>query len=102
MKTTLKRAISADIKTKYGLINAWFGMPATTTKLTSHVDVICIVKKPPKVNYQYGEQRLDLMKIYNRLKKRLGKVKTKVSVVFALADVTPAKGVFVHDSHKIY
>ena len=100
LETMVKRALAAGIKAKYVLMDSWFGMPATIAKLSSHLDVICMVKKTPKVHYQYGSQRLDLTNIYKRLKKRRGRAKIKASVVVALADGTPAKLVFVRDSRK--
>lgn len=59
-----------------------------------------MVKNTPKVHYQYGTQRLDLMKIDKRLKKRRGKAKIKASVLVALTDGTPARLVFTRDSRK--
>ena len=100
LETMVKRALAAGIKAKYVLMDSWFGMPATIAKLASHLDVICMVKKTPKIHYRYGNQRLDLMNIYKRLKKRRGRAKIKASVVVALADGTPAKLVFVRDSRK--
>lgn len=100
LESMVKRALSAGIKAKYVLMDSWFGMPATIAKLASHLDVICMVKKTPKIHYQYSDQRLDLMKIYKRLKKRRGRAKIKASVVVALTDGTPVKLVFVRDSRK--
>lgn len=100
LESMVKRALSAGIKAKYVLMDSWFGMPATITKLASHLDVICMVKKTPKVHYRYGNQRLDLMNIYKRLKKRRGRAKIKASVVVTFTDGTPAKLVFVRDSRK--
>jgi len=96
----VKRALAAGIKAKYVLMDSWFGMPATIARLASHLDVICMVKKTPKVHYRYGHQRLDLINIYKRVKKRRGRAKIKASVVVALADGTPAKLAFVRDSRK--
>lgn len=100
LETMVKRALAAGIKAKYVLMDSWFGMPSVISKLSSHLDVICMVKKTPKVHYKYGNQRLDLMQIYKRLKKRRGKAKIKASVKVALTDGTPAKLVFVRDSRK--
>ena len=100
LEAMVKRALSAGIKAKYVLMDSWFGMPATIAKLASHLDVICMVKKTPKIYYRYGDQRLDLMRIYKRVKKRRGRAKIKASVVVALADGTPVKLVFVRDSRK--
>jgi hypothetical protein len=100
LETMVKRALTAGIKAKYVLMDSWFGMPATITKLASHLDVICMVKKTPKVHYHYGNKRMDLIKIYKRVKKRRGRAKIKASVEVALTDGTPAKLVFVRDSRK--
>lgn len=100
LETMVKRALAAGIKAKYVLMDSWFGMPATIAKLAAHLDVICMVKKTPKVHYLYDNQRLDLINIYKRLKKRRGRAKIKASVVVALTDGTPAKLVFVRDSRK--
>ena len=100
LEAMVKRALSAGIKAKYVLMDSWFGMPSIIAKLSSHLDVICMVKKSPKVHYTYGDRRLNLMKIYKQLRKRRGKAKIKASVIVALADGTPAKLVFVRDSRK--
>ena len=94
LESMVKRALSVGIKAQYVLMDSWFGMPATIAKLASHLDLICMVKKTPKVHYQSGNQRLDLMNIYKRLNKRRGRAKIKASVVVTLADGTPAKLVF--------
>lgn len=100
LETMVKRALAAGLKAKYVLMDSWFAMPATIAKLASHLDVICMVKKTPKIHYLYGNQRLDLMAIYKRLTKRRGRAKIKASALVSLADGTPAKLVFVRDSRK--
>ena len=96
----VKRALAAGIKAKYILMDSWFGMPATISKLAKHLDVICMVKKTPKIHYCYGNLRLDVMGIYKRLHKRRGRAKIKASTVVKLVDGTPVKLVFVRDSRK--
>ena len=96
----IKRALAAGIKAKYVLMDSWFGMPATIAKVASNLDVICMVKKTPKVHYSYGDKRMDLMAIYKTVKKRRGRAKIKASVLVELTDGIPAKLVFVRDNRK--
>ena len=96
----VKRALAAGIKAKYIVMDSWFGMPATISQLAKHLDVICMVKKTPKIHYRYGSRRLDIMAIYKRLPKRRGRAKIKASTVVELVDGTPVKLVFVRDSRK--
>lgn len=100
LESMVKRALAAGIKAKYVLMDSWFGLPANIAKIASHLDVICMVKKTPKVHYNYNNQSMDLMAIYKRLKKRRGRAKIKSSVIVALPDGTPVKLVFVRDSRK--
>lgn len=96
----IKRALAAGIKAKYVLMDSWFGMPATIAKVASNLDVICMVKKTPKVHYSYGDKRMDVMAIYKTVKKRRGRAKIKASVLVELTDGIPAKLVFVRDNRK--
>jgi len=100
LEAMVKRALAAGITAKYVLMDSWFGMPATIAKIASHLDVICMVKKTPKIHYRYNNQSMDLMKIYKRLTKRRGRAKIKASVIATLPDGTPIKLVFVRDSRK--
>jgi len=96
----VKRALSAGIKAKYILMDSWYAMPSTIGQLASQLDVICMLRKTPKIHYRYGNQRMDLMHIYRRLRKRRGRAKIKASAIVALSDGTPAKLVFVRDNRK--
>ncbi len=77
LESMVKRALAAGIKAKYVLMDSWFGMPSVIATLSSHLDVICMVKKTPKVHYKYGNQRLDLMRIYKRLKSAAEKQRSR-------------------------
>ncbi len=100
LQTMVKRALAAGIKAKYVLMDSWFAMPVTIGQLSSHLDVICMLRKTPKIHYRYGNRSMDLMRIYRRLSKRRGRAKIKASALVTLADGTPAKLVFVSDSRK--
>lgn len=96
----VKRALSAGIKAKYVLMDSWFAMPATIAKVASNLDVICMVKKTPKIHYSYGDKRMDLMSIYKAVKKRRGRAKIKARVLVELTDGRSAKIVFLRDSRR--
>jgi len=71
----VKRIRSAGIRAQYLLIDSWFTMPAIVTALAEHIDVIGMVKKSSKIFYRYNGHAMDLMNIYGKLKKRLGRAK---------------------------
>ena len=50
----VKRILSAGVQAKYLLMDSWFTMPATVTALSTHIDVIGMVKKTPNVLYGYN------------------------------------------------
>ena len=81
-------------------MDSWFTMPAAVTALTEYIDVIGMVKKTPKVHYEYNGQHMDLMAIYSNLKKRRGRAKILASAIVKLKDGPRVKLVFVRDRRK--
>ena len=75
-------------------------MPTTVTALSKYIDVIGMVKKTPKIHYEYNGHRIDLKAIYRKLKKRRGRAKILASTIVTLKGGLPAKLVFVRDRRK--
>jgi len=100
LETMVKRILSAGVDAKYLLMDSWFTLPATVTTLSKHIDVIGMVKKTPKVKYDWDGRQMDLKAIYKILKKRRGRAKILASTVVTLKDGISAKLVFVRDKRK--
>jgi hypothetical protein len=100
LEAMVNRALSAGINAKYLLMDSWFTMPATVTKLAAFLPVIGMVKKTSKVFYGFQGQHLDVKAIYRRLSKRPGRAKILASAVVTLKKKMPAKLVFVRDRRK--
>ena len=100
LKTMVNRALKAGLTARYLLMDSWFTMPATVTKLAGSMPVIGMVKKIRTVHYRFQDQSLDLMAIYRRLKKRRGKAKILASTLVTLSSGLPCKLVFVRDRNN--
>ena len=100
LEIMVTRILSTGIRAQYLLMDSWFTMPAIVTALAKHIDVIGMVKKSPKIFYQYDGYALDLMGIYRKLKKRRGRAKILVGTMVTLKGGQTAKLVFVRDSRK--
>jgi len=100
LEAMVKRILSAGIQAQYLLMDSWFMMPATVTALSKYIDVIGMVKKTPKIHYNYNGHRIDLKAIYRKLKKRRGRAKILASTIVTLKEGLPVKLVFVRDKRK--
>ena len=96
----VKRIKASGVRARYIVMDSWFTMPATVTKLSKHIGVIGMVKKTPKVFYGYNGYWLDVMAIYRKLKKRRGRAKILASTTVTLKDGLMVKLVFVRDRRK--
>jgi len=100
LEAMVKRILAAGVQAKYLLMDSWFAMPATITTLSKYIDVIGMVKKTPKIHYEYNGHWMDLKSIYRRLKKRRGRAKILASTIVSLKEGLPARLVFVRDRRK--
>ena len=100
LEPMVKRILNTGIQAQYLLMDSWFTMPSTVITLAKHIKVIGMIKKSPKIFYTYDGNKLDVMAIYRRLKKRRGRAKILASTNVLLKDTVPAKLVFVRDRRK--
>ncbi|MBU1387203.1 MAG: transposase [Proteobacteria bacterium] len=100
LQAMVERILAAGVQAKYLLMDSWFAMPATITALVKNIDVIGMVKKTPKIHYEYDGHWIDLKAIYRQLKKRRGRAKILACAIVTLKGGLPAKLVFVRDRHK--
>jgi hypothetical protein len=91
------RILSVGVQAKYLLMASWFTMPATVAALSTHIDVIGMVKKTPNVLYGYNGHRMDLMAVSQNLKKRCGRASILASTIVTLKKGLRVKLVFVRD-----
>jgi len=100
LEAMVKRILAAGVQARYLLMDSWFAMPATIKALSKYIDVIGMVKKTPKIHYEYNGHRMDLKSIYRQLKKRRGRAKILASAVVTLKGGPSARLVFVRDRRK--
>ncbi|MBO5485339.1 MAG: transposase [Eubacterium sp.] len=100
----LKIAKKAAIPAKYVLFDSWFSSPSTLHAVKSiGYDIIGMVKKTPKMFFQYNGEAMSLTTIYNQNKKRRGRSRYLLSVLVDVVkdgEVIPAKVVYVRNRNK--
>ena len=96
----VKRVLARGIRARYLLMDSWFTMPATVSALVEHIGVIGMVKKSPKIFYNYNGRYMDVVSIYSKLVKRRGRAKILASTMVTLKDELAVKLVFVRDKRK--
>jgi len=89
---------------KYLLFDSWFAFPKLITRFVQmKVQIITMLKKMPKVFYEYGGKELTLSSIYSKIKSKLTKKNNIVSVNVFVCNYnagvkTKAKIVFIRDT----
>jgi len=99
----VKRALRYGIKAKYILFDSWYSFPSLIIPLKSMIDVICMVKKMPKVYYYIENQSFTLCQLYREIKKRRGKANIKGSQLVQIRNEgqdLEVKIVFVKNRNK--
>lgn len=104
MLDLLKAAKIAKIPAKYVLFDSWFSSPSSLHAVKNiGYDVIAMVKKTPKMFFQYNGKDMSLPSIYNLNKKRRGRSKYLLSVIVDVikdGESIPAKVVYVRNRNK--
>ena len=77
----IKRTLKYGIKADYLLLDSWFGFPSIISGVRKYIDVICMVKKMPKVFYYVGDKALTLSGLHKSIKKKRGNANIKGSVI---------------------
>ena len=90
MMTLLDTALSTGLNADYVLFDSWFSNPAQITAIHSKcMDVIAMIKKSSRINYEYEGEKLNIKQIYAKNKKRRGKSKYLLSVSVMLGKENP-------------
>lgn len=104
MLELLKAAKNADIPAKYVLFDSWFSSPKSLHAVKNlGYEVIGMIKKTPKMFFQYNGEALSLIHIYKRNKKRRGRSRYLLSVeveVIRGEKSIPARVVYVRNRNK--
>ena len=76
------KAKNAGHRAKYVLFDSWFSSPKAITDIKSNLrmDVIAMIKKTGKVNYEMDGKLMNIKQIYAASKKRRGRSKYLLSV----------------------
>ncbi len=100
----LKMAKTACIPAKYVTFDSWFTSPKSLLAVKNlGFDVIGMVKKTPKMFFEYEGQNLSLIDIYKKNKKRRGRSRYLLSVSVTVVkdrETIPAKVVYVRNRNK--
>ncbi len=100
----LKMAKTTCIPAKYVTFDSWFTSPKSLLAVKNlGFDVIGMVKKTPKMYFEYEGQNLSLIDIYKRNKKRRGRSRYLLSVnvtVVKDGESIAAKVVYVRNRNK--
>jgi hypothetical protein len=100
LEAMVERILAAGVRARYLLMDSWFAMPATISALAKNIGVIGMVKKTPKIHYEYNGHWVDVNKIYRQIKKRRGRAKILASALVTLKGGRAARLVFVRDRRK--
>ena len=103
MLELLKAAQSAGHKADYVLFDTWFSTPSQHVEVKKlGLDSIAMIKRSPRVFYEYEGEQLSLNKIYGICKKRRGRSKylLSVNVMVGKDEKIPAKIVCVRNKKK--
>lgn len=101
----LKEALKQKISVSYVLFDSWFAFPALINKVRDlNIDVICMVKRMPRVFYRYKDSYLNLESLYKIAEKRSnsGNILASIKVEFGTRNSrsSMAKIVFVRKKSK--
>ena len=96
----LDAAVSNGLSADYVLFDSWFANPAQITAIKSKgMDVIAMIKKSSRIQYEYEGQKRNIKQIYAKNKKRRGRSKylLSVDVMVGKENPIPAKIVCVRN-----
>ena len=96
----LDTAVSNGLSADYVLFDSWFANPAQITAIKSKgMDVIAMIKKSSRIQYEYEGQKRNIKQIYAKNKKRRGRSKylLSVDVMVGKENPIPAKIVCVRN-----
>ncbi len=106
MLDMLKTAIKAGHTAKYVLFDTWFANPKDIIRIHKEcgLNTIAMIKKSPKVFYEFEGQRMNVNQIFGMCKKRRGRSKyllsVNVNVSLKSGESLPAKIVCVRNRNK--
>jgi len=102
----LKSAMKAGHRAKYVLFDTWFSTPKSILRIYREckLHTIAMVKKSPKVFYEFEGKYMTLKQIYDVSKKRRGRAKCLLSVTVNVLDnknaALPVKIVYFRNRNK--
>src|SRR5690606_10642716 len=71
---------------KIVLFDSWFAYPAIISKIVKNysLDVVCMIKRSPKVHYTYEGKSYTLNQLYKKVRKKRGRAKILASIIVGL------------------
>ena len=102
----LRAALKAGHRAKYVLFDTWFSTPRGILRITREcrLHVIAMIKKAPKVFYEFEGEKKNLRQIYGACRKRCGRARFLLSVTVSILEdgkaVIPARIVCVRNRNN--
>lgn len=93
---------------KIVLFDSWFAYPAILSKIVKNysLDVVCMIKRSPKIHYTYEGKSYTLNQLYKKVRKKRGRAKILANIVVGLGhddengNEIQARIVFVRDRNR--
>ncbi|WP_130859979.1 IS4 family transposase [Gracilibacillus phocaeensis] len=90
------------------LFDSWFAYPAIISKIIKNysLDVVCMIKRSPKIHYTYEGESYTLNQLYKKVRKKRGRAKILANIVVGLrhddknGNEIQARIVFVRDRNR--
>lgn len=92
------------LRAKTLLFDSWFAFPSIIRRVVTEypLDVVCMIKRSPKIHYTYEGQSYTLSQLYKKVRKKRGRAKILASIVVGLGKDTDiqARIIFVRDRNR--
>ncbi|HLR43486.1 MAG TPA: transposase [Pseudogracilibacillus sp.] len=89
------------------LFDSWFAFPSIIKRVVTQypLDVVCMIKRSPKVHYTYEGESYSLNQLYKKVRKKRGRAKILASLVVGLGtnengNTIQARIIFVRDRNR--
>jgi hypothetical protein len=90
------------------LFDSWFAYPAIISKIIRNysLDVVCMIKRSPKIHYTYEGESYTLNQLYKKVRKKRGRAKILANIVVGLGhddengNEIQARIIFVRDRNR--
>ncbi|SDJ30028.1 hypothetical protein SAMN04488123_1311 [Natribacillus halophilus] len=107
MFTLLDDINPVKLSAKTLLFDSWFAYPSIIKRVVTQypLDVVCMIKRSPKIHYTYEGESYTLNQLYQKVRKKRGRAKILASILVGLgADEhgreIQARIIFIRDRNR--